>query len=317
MAGKINSMTESGLLAAVTVIMALIAVYVPILGIAAVILWPLPMIVLIVRHGIRWGVMAAVVAGVLTAILVEPMIALRLLIAFAPGGIALGIGYRKKLSGTNVFLMGLAVSMVSKALALGLAFWVTGIHPFAMQFDMMDQSFEKSVEMYQSMNMTPEQIAAARENFTANMAMVRQLLPLVVILMGVLDTAVNFIVGSKVLKRLGNEVAMFPPFIEWRLSSFFAYLYGFSIIGMYWGSTRSVALLYQVSFNANMLATMAGILQGLVIYECVMKRFNISKILNTVLLVFIFFNGVLLQILSFVGIFDMVFDYRKRSGMKY
>ena len=315
MVGKINSMTESGLLAAVTVIMALIGVYVPLLGVAAVLLWPLPMIVLIVRHGLRWGIMAAVVAALLTAILVEPMIAIRLLVAFAPGGIALGLGYRKKWSGTNVFLAGLIVSMISKVLALGIAFWVTGIHPFAMQFDMMDQSFEKSVEMYQSMNMTPEQIEIARENFKGNMSMVRQLLPLVVILMGVLDTAVNFIVGGKILKRLGNEVAMFPVFTKWHLSSFFAYLYGFSIIGMYWGTTRDITLLYQISFNANMLATMAGILQGLVIYECLMEKYHVSKVINMILMVMIFFSGVLLQLLAFVGIFDMVFDYRRRYNL--
>lgn len=316
MTGKINSMTESGLLAAVTVIMALIAVYVPLLGVVAVLLWPLPMIILIVRHGLQWGIMSAITAGILTAILVEPLVAIRLLIAFAPGGIALGLGYRKKWSGTNVFLNGMIVSLISKVLALGLVFLVTGIHPFSMQFDMMDQSFEKSVEMYQSMNMTPEQIAAARENFTGNMAMVRQLLPLVVILMGVLDTSVNFIVGGKVLRRLGNDVVTFPKFKDWRLSAFFAYLYGFSLVGMYWGSSRELALLYQVSFNANMLATMAGILQGLVIYDCLIAKFRVSKILSMIILTVIFFNGGLLQILAFVGILDMIFDYRKRYGLK-
>ena len=41
----VKSTTESGLLVAITVIMALIAVYMPVMGIAATLLWPLPIIV--------------------------------------------------------------------------------------------------------------------------------------------------------------------------------------------------------------------------------------------------------------------------------
>ena len=78
MATRVTSMTESGLLAAITVVMALIGVYVPLLGTVAVLMWPLPILVLIVRHGLRWGVMAVVVSGVLTAALVEPVVSLRL-----------------------------------------------------------------------------------------------------------------------------------------------------------------------------------------------------------------------------------------------
>ena len=37
----------------------------PLLGTVAVLMWPLPILVLIVRHGLKWGVMAVVVAGVL------------------------------------------------------------------------------------------------------------------------------------------------------------------------------------------------------------------------------------------------------------
>ena len=55
---KVKSTTESGLLVAITVIMALMAVYLPIVGIAATLLWPLPIIVLIVRHGMQYGVLS-------------------------------------------------------------------------------------------------------------------------------------------------------------------------------------------------------------------------------------------------------------------
>ena len=316
MANKINSMTESGILAAITVVMALVAVYVPILGIVAVLLWPLPMIVLIVRHGPKWGLMAVAVAAVLTAILVEPLVSLRLALAFAPGGIALGIGYRRGWPGVRIFTIGVIVSLTAKLAALGLVFLITNIHPFTMQFDALNESFQKSVEIYQSFHMTDAQIEQARETFTQNLQVVKLLLPLVVVLMGLMDTALNFFIGGKVLRRLGHDVPVFPQFTEWRLPKVFLYLFGFSLIGMYWGTTRELSLLYQVSLNGNMIATFAGILQGIVLFQYTTEHYHWSKVLSTVLLVFILFNGVLLQLLAFTGLFDMVFDYRRRFGRR-
>ena len=51
---KIKPVTESGILSAITVVMALIGVYVPVVGWVAALVWPLPIILLIVRHGLRW-----------------------------------------------------------------------------------------------------------------------------------------------------------------------------------------------------------------------------------------------------------------------
>ena len=316
MANKINSMTESGILAAITVVMALIAVYVPMLGIVAVLLWPLPMIVLIVRHGLRWGIMSVLVAAILTAVLVEPLISLRLALAFAPGGIALGIGYRRGWPGVRIFTVGVIVSLAAKMAALGLVFLITNIPPFTMQFDALNDSFQKSVEIYQSFNMTEEQIEQAKETFSQNMQLVKLLLPMVVVLMGLMDTALNFVIGGKVLHRLGHDVPVFPKFTEWRLPKAFLYLFGFSLVGMYWGTTRELALLYQVSLNGNMIATFAGIIQGVALYQNMTERYHWSKILSTVVLVFIVLNGVLLQLLAFTGLFDMVFDYRRRFGRR-
>ena len=50
---RITPMTESGLLAALTVMLALAAVYLPVLGMAATLIWPLPVLVLVVRL-LRW-----------------------------------------------------------------------------------------------------------------------------------------------------------------------------------------------------------------------------------------------------------------------
>ena len=312
MATRVTSMTESGLLAAVTVIMALIGVYVPLLGTVAVLLWPLPILVLIVRHGMKWGLMAVFVSGVLTAALVEPMVSLRLALAFAPGGIALGLGFRRDWSSVRTLVTGIVCSMAAKLTALALLFALTGVEPFSMQFEMMEQSFDGTVEMYRSFGMSEAQIEESRTIFTENLAMVRLLLPLMVVIMGLMDTMLNYFVGGTVLRRLGHDVKTLPPFAEWRLPPVFVYVFGFSLVGAYWGSTRNIALLYQASLNLSMLATFAGMIEGMSVYTYASRHFHWPKLISMFILGFVMLNGFLLRLLCLVGLFDMIFDYRKR-----
>ncbi|MBP5199155.1 MAG: YybS family protein [Schwartzia sp.] len=316
MATRVASMTESGLLSALTVAMALIGIYVPILGTVAVLMWPLPIIVLIVRHGLRWGVMAVAVSGVLTAVRLEPTVSLRLALAFAPGGIALGWGFRKEWSPVRTLTTGIVVSMAAKLAALWLLFLLTGVEPFSSQFDIMEQSFDSSAEIYRSMGMTDAQIEESRTIFMDNLALVRLLLPLIVVIMGVMDTMLNYFLGGIVLRRLGHDVKTLPPFAEWRLPKVFVYLFGFSLVGAYWGSTRNIALLYQASLNVSMLATFAGMIEGLSVYAYASRHFRWPTFFSMAFITFVMLNGFLLRILCLVGLFDMVIDYRKRFWTK-
>ncbi|MBQ5733043.1 MAG: DUF2232 domain-containing protein, partial [Selenomonadaceae bacterium] len=104
---KVKSTTESGLLVAITVIMALMAVYLPIVGIAATLLWPLPIIVLIVRHGMQYGVLSVAAAAIIMTILISPMSAVHMVAAFGPPSLALGYGFYKGLSAARILLYGI------------------------------------------------------------------------------------------------------------------------------------------------------------------------------------------------------------------
>ena len=309
---RTRSLTEGGILAAVMVVLGVVAVYVPFLGILAVLLWPLPAAILIVRHGLRWGVMAVLVAALLTAVLIEPTIGLRLAVAFGPVGLALGAGYRCAHSATRIVTTTMAVSIAAKFAGLAIVFFLTGMEPFSGQLAAMEDSFGQASAMYESLGMSEAQIAAARDTFMQNIAMVRLLLPLVVVTMGLLDTMANFWALGKLLARIGQPVPSLPPFREWRLPSAFLYLFAFSLLGMYWGSTRDLTLLYQVSLNFNMATTLAGLIEGAALYEYVTRRYGWPRLVTTLALFFILFSSFLMPILVFTGLLDTVFDYRKR-----
>ena len=314
---RITPLTESGMLVALSVVLALLGVYLPVLGILFILIWALPIIVLVVRHGLRWGVMAVASSGVLMAILIEPMLALRMAISFGTVGLMLGMGFRKGWSGTRVLVLTLAVSILAKLAALGLLFAVTGMNPLHLELDVLQQSFETSFQMYEAMGMDAAAIDKSRAEMAAGLQFVALLLPLVVVMMGLMDTAIGYFLGGRVLHRLGHDTPALPPFSEWRLPQAFLYVFGFALVGLYWGTTREIQPLYQAALNLNMLALFAGIVEGLSLMRYVMGRYQLSVFVRAALYAFVLFNGVLVQILAFTGLFDMLFDYRRRFGGRW
>ena len=309
---RITPLTESGLLAALTVVLALAAVYLPIVGVVAALIWALPMIVLVVRHGMRWGVMAVVVSGIIMALLIEPMLSLRMVISFAPTGLALGYAFRKGWSGGKTFGMALAASLLGKLAALGLLFAVTAVNPLSMEVDVVRESFDTAFQMYETMGIDAATLQQSREEIENGLGMLAMLMPLVVIMMGMVDTVIGYMVGSRVLRRLGMPVSQFPPFAEWRLPQFFLYLFGFALVGLYWGGTRDIQWLYQAALNVNMLAIFAGLIQGFSLAHCLMRHYRLAAVVRAVIYLMIVMNGFLTQLVAMTGLIDMLFDYRRR-----
>lgn len=60
-----------------------------------------------------------------------------------------------------------------------------------------------------------------------------------------------------------TNINSLPPFRLWRFPKVFIYIYAFSLIGMYWGDTRSITLLYQIALNTYLCANVLGLVQGL------------------------------------------------------
>lgn len=308
----VTPVVEGGLLAAGSVILGLMAVYMPILGMAALLLWSVPIAVLTVRQGIGKGIMASIVAGVLMALLIEPVLAFRLVLASAPVGLALGSFIGRGWSGARVFLGSFCISFLAQVLVVGLLFLVMNINVMEVQLSLLKESFEQSFAMYESLGVPQEQIDEARGNVSPALDLVSMLMPLILIIMAALDTAVCYFMTGRILRRIGMKAPELPRFSQWKLPSFFLYLLGFALVGMYWGGTRDIPILYEISLNANLVAMFAGAVQGISLFWYAAERFQLSGFLRWLLLLIIMLNIVFLQIVAFTGLFDMVFDYRKR-----
>ncbi|WP_196590781.1 YybS family protein [Pectinatus frisingensis] len=303
-------LVESAMLTAVTIIMAIMGTALPMFFFLLYIL-PIPIAVNIFRHGLRWGVISiaasALIAGSVFGIY-SAVTVITVTIFVSP---ALGIGFRR-FSPTKNLIITIAASLISIALALGAAFLIMGVN-FLTDFQTaLNTATQASIEIYKTMGLTDADIQSQSGQIEKIVKLIMLSLPAGIALSAVGSAFVNFILTQRLLKRLGERtLAGLPAFAQWHMPIIFLFLFGFSLVGMYWGSTRDISLLYNVSFNINYFSSMFCRLQGLSLLYCALQHFKLPTAPKIMIMVLVIFTP-FMEIFMYVGLFDMIFDYRAR-----
>ena len=308
---KINPLTESALMATLTVVISVAVIYIPFIGTLCVLLWAVPTAILTSRHGPRYGLMSVITAFAVMALIIGPVRSFGLCVAFAPGGLTLGYCLHKNYGIMKIFLCALTASTIAKFLGLLLAFALTSVNPMDMQLDVMKEYFGAMVDIYREAGVDATVIAEMEERMRLSLELVMLIMPLMVLIMGLVETCVAYWLMGIVMSRLHADMPKLPPFSQWRFSVAFLYLMGFALVGIYWGESRQIDLLYRLSVNASVLSLMLGLVEGLSLIRFATLRFNISRLVFVLIAVIVLSGGILTQIVAMIGLVDMLFDYRR------
>lgn len=307
---------EGGLLIAILVILGLASVYLPIIGMVVEFFWPLPLIVLTVRRGLGTAITALVAATILLTLFVGPLLSIRLSLSFGLIGLSIGWSLRQKHDAVRLFITTLGASFLAQLLSIAILFFVMDIDIVETQLTMMNEAFDESFKVYEEMGVDRATLEQTRANLEPTISLMVLLMPTIVLMMALINAAASWWSSKLLLRRLEIAMPEFPKFSEWRFPIVFLYMMGFALVGMYWGVTREIEPLYEMSINANVLAMLVGFVQGLSLMSFAADRFNLSKLLRRLIFAVVLLNGLLLQAVAFTGLFDMYFDYRRRLTQK-
>lgn len=125
MANRVSTraLTEAGLLAAITAVMALLGQVVPVLPL----LIPVPIVLIAVRHGFRTALMTTAVVGLLLAYVLGPGAALFQTVSFGSVGLAIGWGATRRWEAGGTLLLTAAALLLTLALSLSISVFIAGV----------------------------------------------------------------------------------------------------------------------------------------------------------------------------------------------
>ena len=253
-----------------------------------------------------------IAALILLSMFIGPVFAIRLVLSFGLSGLALGFAIQKNFDAVRIFMLTLMVSFTAQVISVLLLLFVMDINVMDMQISMVEESFEETFALYQSMGMDQAQIDEAKAQVEPAIQLLSMLMPTLLLLMALINTLACFYTAKWIFPKINLSIPDFPPFAEWRFPAAFLYLMVLALLGLYWGGTRNLSILYTVSINANILALFVGFIQGLSLLSFAANRLNVSKVIRRLVFVLLILNFMLFQVVSFTGLFDMFFDYRRR-----
>ena len=312
MESKVTPTVEGGLLAALTVILSLAAIYLPILGAFVEFFCAIPIAVLTVRQGFKFGAAAVAVSFVLLLMFTGPIQAVRMTLSFGLCGLVLGQCLSRGLSAVQCFIPVLITGFLAQIVSVAMLAIVAGVDVVEQDMKLVRDSFTQSFEVYESMGVDPQVINQSKQLVEPIVQLIAVLTPIILFFVALVNTVGTYILSKLIFKKLRMKFAEpMPPFTQWRFPVAFLYLAAFSALGLYWGETRQISVLYFIAFNGLVFAAIVGLIQGFSLMSYLADRYKVSKFVRRIVFVIFILNIFCLQVVAVTGLFDMIFDYRK------
>jgi len=318
-----RGLTEGAILAALAAVIAAAGVVVPPV---AVLLAPLPVMLLVVRWGLRTGVLAAVVACLILLQFFGPMVAGSVTIIFAPIGLALGWGVRRGAGAQITVLAGSAAFLLSTLATFGLTTLVLHQDLLGQLIQAQLQGMRQSVGVLQRFGAPQENIDAVRLLADAQCGehhcfpppmeqSLRTIIPVGLMLGALFWGYLCYSLGRRVFRRIGYEIPAVQAVLTWRLPRRLA-------TALVWiGAGLSGAGLWLPDLGGVVLSGMLLNLfvfgfQGALVAIVWMNRRQMSRPLQIVVFVALISMQAFLALfgLAILGMLDTWYDFRRLTG---
>ncbi len=310
---RTRALTEGALLAALTIVMYVADIYTKLL----LYVIPVPVAILVIRNGIRTGVLATLVAALGVSAILGPIDGLIVLVRVGFIGIALGALLARKRSWLISLASTSAASLAAFVSDFLLASWASGLSPGAM-IARVQQAFieagQSTMELYQKMGVPQESLGLIRQMTELMPVWLKTFLPAVLVIGAVFSASIAYAATRWILVRMKRDVEPIPPFADWRIDWRFAWgligalLLAYAVPGVNLGFVRSLAV------NAVAVYVMIYSLFGIAVLWSVLGSMNVPKWLRVIIALFIYMTPPFNWLLPMAGLLDGWLDFRKLAS---
>jgi uncharacterized protein YybS (DUF2232 family) len=318
-----RSIVEAGLISALIVILMLINAYVPAFSLVGTFLLPIPVVVLYIRHGYKVAISSVVVSAVLISMLYDPFSALTSAIMFGFIGITLGycIKHSKKFSITMILLS--AASLIE--LIVNYLIYFTFVskknlyQTLVETNNMLIESMNNAQSIYSKFGISTQQIEPMKRAIETvyKPEIFILLIPALLIISSVLSAYLNYIISTSVLKKLRYDVCEAKPFSEIYVNNRVGtVIIVFILLGMLL-NMKNIKIGAYVLNSSVILFQVILIFDGITLgYYYLRNKFKMSRGFAILLIFLVAFQPILSKVLMFIGIADMIFDFRKLDSYR-
>ncbi|WP_175989839.1 YybS family protein [Bacillus sp. Marseille-Q1617] len=285
----------------------LLTVYIPILGIAAFFVLPLPLMIFSSKHALMRSLF--VFAGTLVlGFLVGGPIALMLAFAVGTTAIVMGWCIKEKRDKLRILMAATFTLLINIVLGFILTIAIFNIN---IVEDSLEESKTTYYSLFEQIGQEPDQKLV--ESLESSINLLQTLTPTMFLGMAA-STALIFIwVNFPLLKRLGVTVPVFKPFREWMLPKSILWYYLIILVVSMIAQPEQGSYLYTAVLNVLYVLQTLMAVQGLSFLYFLGHFKGWSK---GILVLITIISIPLLYLVRILGIIDLGFNLRERLQRK-
>ncbi|OEF97337.1 YybS family protein [Desulfuribacillus alkaliarsenatis] len=307
---NLRGLIEGAILGAIWLVMLIASIYTPLFLIGFIIL-PIPFTIIAYRRGIRIALISAFVAVILSILFNLLVIGFSLVIYSILLGITSGYCFQQKKQANVTFTSMVLAVLGSNLLTILIIGFLTDYNIFADLSNTIQEAFVDSESLLGAIGLGA---TITEADIEAILEVIRLLLPTILIAVSVLIAYVYYHTARYTIRRLGEQETLptLPSIAEIQLPKKILWYYIFATIGMiYLTLTGSMDnFMYTLLLNIVQILSLVLAVQGIGLVWYYMNKKNWSKVIKYPIVI-ILLHPILLQIMTWVGMFDIFFNWRK------
>ena len=315
---------EAALISVMISVIMIITGYVPIVSfLTGIMILPIPVAILYIRHNINLTIAAIFLSIVITSLVYNPVMAIYSAITYSSIGVALGYCVRenKKSSVTlGLLTIGSAISsIISVAFSLVFIEKISFMNFISRNLEFFKEGMKGSLDQVKSLylqnGITPDQLKLLEENFemikSIDVALVLALIPTSLFLGALIAAWLNYTVSRAILKKLNYSMQEPMSFSRVYVNNILgAVLIGIVCIGIILSAKNIIGGDYLLN-SSQTIVQFVFMINGLAAttYFLRVKR----KLSKPIVLVFLILTilSPLSSIYFSIGLMEMAFDFRR------
>ncbi|MFP7170595.1 YybS family protein [Terribacillus sp. 7520-G] len=307
-----RKLTEGAMLGGIYLVLLLMAIFVPVLNLLAMLVMPVPIILYWIRHGFKSGIYFS--AAILLLSFIGTVAGFLMTIAIAIGAAATGYILHQKHSTYEALLKGAVGYALGFTIFLAGSQFISGINIIGMIQDSYQDTIQTVKSEVDTVGVTvPE---AQWEQMDAAFDYVLVLIPTMIAVSSLLFAFVSQWLAHQVHNRQSKQRILYPPFRRFNLPVIVLFIYFIGSIAR-WFEMDQNGWIYPIVTNVTELAGILLVLQGFSFFFHFAYHRKLPKVLPILAVVIsILFAPVLLYLVRILGIIDVGFRLRERMGSK-
>ncbi|WP_034638769.1 YybS family protein [Desulfofalx alkaliphila] len=308
----VRGLVEGALSAALMGLFVLLGLYIPLLLPISSLLFPIPLILMVYRNGLKKAVMSLVVAYLLLLMLFpDPLTVTVLVIQFGLMGLLLGLLFKNHVSAGKSIAIGTLAAACLTLIILGFTLLIMGVNPLQLE-EQLELIVEESIAYYEETDMLTEvDTAELRETVYGTMRMLALLAPGILIISSMLSTLLTYLLSRAVMVRMNKDIPPLPPFSRWTYPWYTVWgvIVGLGLTLI--GDRYEFVLIATVGKNMLYVFGVSFLLLGLSVAAYYYKKLQISPWIKLIFVFLLAMWPFTPFLLIGVGVMDPLLDVRR------